>query len=602
MINRVKNYFQQRSIQVVFTTMVVIVSLVGFLGLASVFIHYVDSVIKEDGLSRNNENIRTLVNGIEDEIHRNMGLLDTFYYQVIKNNDVETDKFNNEMSFLVQCNQESIKNVAIIGDTGQVYWNSKPIKNSFETINSSWYKQAIKQIDQIVYASPSMKSQFDDEMTNKTMVIARYVELYRDGNVESAVLLLEINYSITEGMLATYNQSEYSHCYIVDQSDNYIYHPEKKTIDSGVINDPHILVKSLNSDNVVIDGENFHVDNRMIGYVGWQLYSLMSLDLAFIDSQEIKLYSWLAVLVSGLLVVLADRYIVKKITKPLLMLSDTVASFGEGNLNVQAKVTGANEISRLAEDFNRMAISIRGFMKNIFCREEEKWETELRLLQSQINPHFLYNSLDSIIWMIQSKQNDTALEMVSALAKFFRISLSKGNEIITLDKELQHGESYLKIQNIRFQDRFTYLINKDESLYQYVCPKIILQPIIENAVYHGMKSMSGEGEVIINLSSNNEDIIIEVIDNGEGMSEQQVYDIMHKEVVSSSHGSGIGVRNVDQRLKVCFGSEYGIEIESEIDEGTTVRIKIPKVVNIHEYHKKTEYYLVDYFDRDDRDD
>ena len=195
--------------------------------------------------------------------------------------------------------------------------------------------------------------------------------------------------------------------------------------------------------------------------------------------------------------------------------------------------------------------------------------------RSQINPHFLYNTLDSIIWMIQSKKYEGAGKMVSMLAKFFRISLSQGKDIIPLQKELEHAVSYLSIQNVRFQDKFTFTVDWDEKLADCLCPKLVIQPLLENAVYHGMEGMYEDGEIQLKIYAINELVHIDVIDNGEGMTEAQVQKMMQGDVVSSKRGSGIGVKNVNDRIKLYFGEAYGVQIISAPDEGTTARIYFP---------------------------
>lgn len=581
MVKHKKN-IQSYSIRFVFTMTMVGISVLSFIIIAFSFTRYANGVIRDDVLARSEQNMVSLARNIEDEIHREMKLTDMFYHQVIKKNDIKHQKFDDEMSFLYNCHLNQIDHMAVIGQNGTVYWSSHELKNKVKTTKQDWFLQSLKQIDQVVCVSPTFQSQFVDSNLRKSLLISRYVELKHEGKVEPGVLIMELNFDIIEGMLESHNQGDYNYFYIVDQDGHYVYHPHIKAIESGF--------------NVVDSQEEYNVMEQTLGYIGWQLYSMTSLQTIVDSFYELRWYIWSGIFLFTLFVSLIEYFIVKKITKPISNLAHTVEEFGEGKLDIRASTDGVREVSSLAIKFNQMAISIQSFMKNIFRQEEEKWETELKILQSQINPHFLYNTLDSLIWMIQSQQIDSSLDMVSSLAKFYRISLNKGNDIITLKKELEHGESYLKIQNIRFQDRFTYLVNTDPSLYQYVCPKIILQPLIENAVYHGMNSMSGEGEVVINMYDEGEMIVLEVCDNGEGMSEEQIYHVMHEKVVSSAHGSGIGVRNVDQRLKLCFGKQYGIEIESEIDEGTIVRIRIPKVVNIDEYHKKEDYYMFDYFD------
>ncbi|MFR7472558.1 MAG: sensor histidine kinase [Ruminococcus sp.] len=177
--------------------------------------------------------------------------------------------------------------------------------------------------------------------------------------------------------------------------------------------------------------------------------------------------------------------------------------------------------------------------------------------------------------MIQSKRYEGAGKMVSLLAKFFRISLSQGNDIIPLQKELEHAVSYLSIQNIRFGDKFTFHVEFDETLGDCLCPKLIIQPLLENAVYHGMEGMYEDGEIVIKIYAVDDLVRIDVIDNGEGMTEEQVAKMMQGNVVSSKRGSGIGVKNVNDRVRLYFGDTYGVTILSALDEGTTARITFP---------------------------
>ena len=202
-------------------------------------------------------------------------------------------------------------------------------------------------------------------------------------------------------------------------------------------------------------------------------------------------------------------------------------------------------------------------------------KTELKALQAQINPHFLYNTLDSISWMCEQGKNAEAVRMVGALARLFRISISRGHEMIPIRDELQHAESYLEIQAQRYKDQFTYVFDVDENCLDYLCHKITLQPIIENAIYHGINGLVDDGEITVSVREDGEDILFTVEDNGTGMTAEQISEIMGRE---AGDRTGIGIKNVDDRLKIYFGSAYGITIESVPDEGTSVYIRLPKVL------------------------
>ena len=230
-----------------------------------------------------------------------------------------------------------------------------------------------------------------------------------------------------------------------------------------------------------------------------------------------------------------------------------------------------------------MVVKIQHLMETVRREEINLRKTELKALQAQINPHFLYNTLDSIAWMCEQGRNDEAVQMVNALAQLFRISISRGHELIPIRSELRHAESYLKIQKHRYKNQFSYRFDVDESCLDFLCNKITLQPIIENAIYHGINGLVDEGEIVITLRAEGQDVVFTVADNGVGMEEEQIQAILRKE--RSDH-TGIGIKNVNDRLKIYFGEGYGITIDSEPDVGTTVTIRMPQVREEGEYENR----------------
>lgn len=293
-------------------------------------------------------------------------------------------------------------------------------------------------------------------------------------------------------------------------------------------------------------------------------------------------FIWIILLMVGIFLVFMDILLFHEFTNPVYRLLNTMREFGKGNYQAKAEENGIGELKILSAHFNIMAEKLQKQMDEIRNNEREQRKMEKKLLQSQINPHFLYNTLDSIIWMIQGGEYKGAEQMVSLLAKFFRISLSQGQDIIPLKKELEHATSYLSIQNIRFKDKFDFSVQADENLLQYLCPKLSIQPLLENAIYHGMEGIYDDGEIQISIYEKNSLIHIDVIDNGLGMPPETIEYIMHNKVVSSKRGSGIGVRNVDERIKLIFGNAYGVVITSELDEGTTASIIIPKIKKVED--------------------
>ena len=274
-----------------------------------------------------------------------------------------------------------------------------------------------------------------------------------------------------------------------------------------------------------------------------------------------------------------NAYISSRITGPIKRLEKSVNALEAGKLDTEIYIGGSYEIRHLGRSIRDMAGQIQVLMNDIVAEHESKRKSEFDTLQSQINPHFLYNPLDIIVWMIENEQKAEAVKVVTALARFFRISLSKGRSIIPVKDELEHVRNYLMIQQMRFKNKFTYQIESEPETLNLASLKLMLQPLVENAIYHGMEFMDGDGEILVRAFLEEGELIFTISDNGLGMTEEQVNGLLKENTVhaSSKRGSGIGVKNVNERIRLYFGEQYGLSIESEPDEGTTIRIHLPAI-------------------------
>ena len=370
------------------------------------------------------------------------------------------------------------------------------------------------------------------------------------------------------------------YCYIINSKGEIIYHPQQQMLFSGL--------KQENTDEIynLSDGIHRKKDN---------IYTISSLDscnwkivgVSFNDeiTQAVKnqviIGGVFAILFSLFISVLTYFLLSRTVTRPVKRLVTSMQKFEKQAESFEYKADMSNvvEFQTLSASFEHMVLMIQSLVEKVHNEEIVLRKTELKALQAQINPHFLYNTLDSIQWMCEQDNSKDAVKMVGALAKLFRISISHGNEFITISDELKHAESYLIIQSYRYKNQFTYSFDVDKSVLGYMCNKITIQPFIENAIYHGLDRMVDEGEIKIIVERKGKDIVIKVKDNGLGMTEEQCKTILQKD---RSDSKGIGVKNVNDRLKIYFGEEYGITIESELDIGTTVTIKIPKIEKGHE--------------------
>lgn len=280
-------------------------------------------------------------------------------------------------------------------------------------------------------------------------------------------------------------------------------------------------------------------------------------------------------------VIFFARRITKNIAEPISELCDVAATAGEGDFEIRTK--GDNsivEIQKLNTSVNQMIKKIGQLVDDIRVEEINLRAAELRLLQEQINPHFLYNTLDNIIWLAESGEDEEVVKMVSSLSSFFRTTLSKGRDYITVAEEREHIESYLSIQKFRYRDILSYDIDFDDEILDNSILKLTLQPIVENALYHGIKNKRGMGHIQIDGRRDGENIVFTVSDNGIGMREEEVEHL--KNVISGlvsddRSDGGFGLFNVNQRLELNYGREYGLNIESTYNVGTTINVKIPAV-------------------------
>lgn len=290
-------------------------------------------------------------------------------------------------------------------------------------------------------------------------------------------------------------------------------------------------------------------------------------------------------LLAGVLVVgfTLSVMLTKSVTNPINNLKQTAERLGRGELDARAKMCGLEEINVLGRTLNRMSDEIAGLMEKTRQEQKNLREAELKLHQEQINPHFLYNTLDSIVWMAEGGNNRQVVEMTTDLSDFFRTVLSGGNDFITIAEEESHIRSYLKIQKIRYEDILDYRINIEPSIKGKIILKMILQPIVENALYHGIKNKRGGGTIIVRGYEDRNGIIFEVEDDGIGMNEEMLRSLRQKLKgngnIEVSKKGGFGLNNVAQRLRMYYGEGADITVESETDVGTCIKVYLGSFIN-----------------------
>ena len=414
-------------------------------------------------------------------------------------------------------------------------------------------------------------------------------QLMENAEGQTVQVAIDIRFNKISEYVVGIGIGQHGYCYIVNEHSDIVYHPQQQLIYSGLKTEENESSKEgtyMKSDVLYTVQSLSNCD--------WKIVGVSHVDEIITNKTE-----WVSSLMIGLLVIvlvitlLLGQILSGIFSRPIQQLAEAMREFEDntGNFSFQP-IVGISEIKSLTDSFDHMVGRIQELMEQVRQEEISLRKTELKALQAQINPHFLYNTLDAIAWLCEEGRNKDAVEMVNALARLFRISISKGHELIPIEKEMQHAQSYLQIQKFRYKNQFTYHFDVDEECLGYYCNKITLQPIIENAIYHGLDRMVDEGYIEIGIHQKENEIIFTVSDNGVGMTKEQCDEILHKEKGERSGVSmknvGIGIKNVSDRIQIYFGSEYGISIESELDEGTCVTIRMPKVTENGYEERKTK--------------
>lgn len=510
---------------------------------------------------------------------------DTISYNVIQALDVSSLEFNEELSLLYEMNKDKVQSIAIYDEQGTLI-TAEPVtaqKENVDIIGQEWFVDATEEIENMHFSNPHMQNLFESDASRYKWVISlsRTVDIIDGGKPENGVLLVDMKYSGISDIMEKINRdSGGRYYYLCDSEGHIIFHPHAAEINRGNFKENCVWASDL-EDGIyedALDGGKRNVIVSSVSYTGWKVVGVIPKDAKTDSLIRFRYYIMAIVTLLIMMILVVNRIITRKISRPILKLDDSVKAYEAGE-KPDIYIGGSSEIRHLGQSVQKSYEQIENLMKEIVEQQNERRKSELDALQSQINPHFLYNTLESITWMIEGNKNEDAVSMISELAKLFRISLSKGKTIIKIEDELQHCRSYMNIQKHRYKDRFDIQYDIDEKIYNYCTVKLVLQPILENAIYYGVGDMDedDDAKVIIKGTISDRDIYISVEDNGFGMRKEDVKNILTDNQKVPKHGSGVGLINVHTRIQLMFGNEYGLMVESEADVGTVVTVHLPAV-------------------------
>jgi two-component system sensor histidine kinase YesM len=488
--------------------------------------------------------------------------------------------------------REDIINIVLLSPDGRIITNDKDaiIKKGVDFTKETYYEEAVLGKEMAVSSS-----HVQNIIMGQYQWVVSCSRSYIDSETKQieGVILVDLNFNLIHDMVSRISLGEKGYIFIVDHLGQLVYHPKRELIYSGIGSESINILGDL--DTTVIRKE---VDGNVVDYIitssnysDWKVIGKVFVDDINTYKDTLRSFFIAMILTAFFVGTFLSIVLASRILSPVTTLLKGMDEFQSGQLDVEVEVEYENELGILTTTFNQMTKRIKALIIENKLSEKAKRKSELEALQAQINPHFLYNTLDSIVWMGEAGRSEEVVKMTSSLAKLFRISINKGEEYVTLKQEMEHVESYLTIQQMRYGDKLNYTIEVDESLLSTRLVKILIQPIVENAIYHGIKKLPGPGLIQIRVikvednATHDPYMFIEIEDDGMGMDEATITKLLNGEISPEGKASGVGVYNVDQRIKLYYGDDYGLHIESELFEGTIVTFKLPILMTGGQHEK-----------------
>ena len=475
----------------------------------------------------------------------------------------------------IRNSRNDIYNIAVVADNGRSILNEgeDQFTEYIDVREQSWYQAALSTKNLIAISSSHVQNAIQSSY-KWVITLSRPLVNYKTGE-NGGGFFIDLNYNAISSLCSNNNIGGSGYIFILDENGNIIYHPQQQLMYGGLKTENIDEIMSSTKDHFQSEeGDKLYTISKS-DMTGWTVVgAAYTSELLKNNKQAQMMY----LLVAGVLllgVIAISSIISREITKPIRQLRDSMSMVEEGRFDkANVPVTASNEVGSLSKSFNVMTERIHTLMEQNVYEQKQKRKNELKALQAQINPHFLYNTLDSIIWMSEAGRNDEVVLMTSALARLFRQSISNDKEQVTVAEEIEYVRSYLTIQKMRYKDKLEYSIDVSPEINHVMIIKFALQPIVENAIYHGLKYKDTKGNLSIRGYVRGKKAYITIADDGVGMEEaalEHIFDETKKEHKSN----GVGVPNVQKRLKLYYGQEYGISYISRKGVGTVATVTVP---------------------------
>ena len=532
---------------------------------------------------------QTIIQQMNQNIDSYIDYMENIAYLISSNEDVQDYLFSDEIDSegryrilkqfeTILDSRSDIRNVGIISKSGRMLINngSKSVNHDLNINTQEWYTQALNSPEGATLTSSHVQHIISGERP-WVITLSRGIRDRSGSGEKEGVFFIDLNYSAISGLCAQSTVGTKGYAFILDAKGNIVYHPQQQQLYNELQTENISLIMDTDEDTVLTgtgnNGKLYSISRS--DKTGWTVVDCTNVRELLSKSRQAQSIYVLTAVVLVIVALLFSRFMARSITLPIQKLRDSMKKVQEGDFSVSDVVVDSrNEIGSLTKSFDVMTHHIQELMEQNVHEQEQKRKSELKALQSQINPHFLYNTLDSIIWMAEGKKNEEVVLMTASLARLLRQSISNEDEVVPIANEVEYARGYLTIQKMRYKDKLEFQIEVDPSILHIPLIKLVLQPIIENAIYHGLKYKESKGLLIIKGFPKDGNAVLQVIDDGVGMDEETLAHIYDRHKVNY-HSNGVGVYNVQKRLKLYYGEDYGIAYESTPGKGTTATITIP---------------------------
>lgn len=503
------------------------------------------------------------------------------FLQIQNNQDADREQSELEVRRILKTFMEIHSEIAgiMIVNKNDVFVSNEMYRIARDPlVEDSWYRQAMDSPESIQLISKPIGRNITTRLNYSADSVLSIVKAVKNPaeHTYAGVILIDMKLDTIKKVIEDIKLGKNGFICITDTSGGIVYAPVNPIVyrikDEWLDSGDNSIVKKIKD-------SSYQIIFKHSNYTKWKTVGVFSLNETLQEVSSIRYYSFIIAILTLVLAVIAALFFTASIAKPVGKLRSLMKKAEEGDLNVRFKSKYNDEIGQLGNSFNNMIEEIRKLIELVYTEQKSKREAELKTLQAQIKPHFLYNTLDTIQWMAQGHGANDIVEIVGALTNLFRIGLNKGQEMIRLQEELNHVKSYLVIQKARYEDKLEYEVGFDPEIAEHSVLKLILQPLVENAIYHGIKARRGVGKIAITVKKVESRLVFKVSDNGIGILPEKLQEIKSMIESKTSSNPGYGIFNVNERLRLTFGQEYGLKFDSIYGEGTTVEVIHPIIQN-----------------------